>query len=376
MPSTMLAVGEPHAAIADRVVLRACARRSHRRAVASFDFRDITPGLAAVTAGVHRQRAADRARNAGQELGLGAVVHRREARELRARDAGLRVDQAVGDRQHAARRVHQHDRAAHASVAHQQVAAEPDRHQRLARRELSHERRQVVAVGRHVSDIGLAAAAPARVSRQRLVAAQLAAQAGELQGLGHHHVPAASKGETCPIDPAPIVSTTSPSRAMARIASGTSATSSTNTGSTWPRDTQRARQRASVGGDDRRLAGGIDLREEQRVDRRQHADEILEQVARARVAMRLEGEHQPSSGKASARRGERRRHLRRMMAVVVDQRERPPPCERDVAEALEAAPDTLEFGERAWRSPRRRRPPRVRRRSPPARCARCARPRD
>jgi hypothetical protein len=53
----------------------------------TFDACDVSPRLAAVAAGVHRQRAADGARDAGEELGVGAAVHRREARELRARDA-------------------------------------------------------------------------------------------------------------------------------------------------------------------------------------------------------------------------------------------------------------------------------------------------
>ena len=77
-----------------------------------------------------------------------------------------------------------------------------------------------------------------------------------------------------------------------------SPTSSTNTGSTLPATRTRARERAAVGGDDRRLARGIDVGQHQRVDGRQHLHEILEQIARARVAVRLEREHEAPPGKA------------------------------------------------------------------------------
>ena len=66
-----------------------------------------------------------------------------------------------------------------------------------------------------------------------------------------------------------------------------------------PGDANRARQCAAVGGDDRRFAGGVDVGEHQRIRRRQDADEILEQVARARVAMRLERQHDAPPGKLS-----------------------------------------------------------------------------
>ena len=70
------------AAIADPVV----GRRAHvERAIAAqdFDARDIAPRLAAVATGIHRQRAADGAGNAGQEFRLGASMIGGEARELR-----------------------------------------------------------------------------------------------------------------------------------------------------------------------------------------------------------------------------------------------------------------------------------------------------
>src|SRR3546814_3320051 len=73
------------------------------------------------------------------------------------------------------------------------------------------------------------------------------------------------------------------------------------------------------GAGDRRLASGIDLGEHQRVDVRQHAGEVVEQVARAAVAVRLERHHQSPVGPAAACGGEHRGQLLRVMAIVVDQ---------------------------------------------------------
>ena len=88
---------------------------------------------------------------------------------------------------------------------------------------------------------------------------------------------------TPPIEPAPIVMH---DVAVARHLRGSSPasrrSSSTKTGSTLPRDAQRARQRAAVGRDDRRFAGRIDLGQQQRVGAGQHLDEVLEQ-SRVRV---------------------------------------------------------------------------------------------
>ena len=63
----------------------------------------------------------------------------------------------------------------------------------------------------------------------------------------HHHAAPASCAGTVPIEPAPIVTTTSPSRATSRIAGAMSPTVSTNTGSTRPATrTARASARPSA----------------------------------------------------------------------------------------------------------------------------------
>src|SRR5687768_16213575 len=104
----------------------------------------------------------------------------------------------------------------------------------------------------------------------------------------------------------------------------------------------RARQRPAVGGDDRRLARRIDVAEEQRIRGREHLHEILEAVAGSRVAMRLEREHDAPPRKSAARGFQRRRHLRGVMAVIVDQEELPAIAEHNLAVLLEAATHTAE----------------------------------
>jgi hypothetical protein len=69
--------------------------------------------------------------------------------------------------------------------------------------------------------------------------------------------------------------------------------------------------------------------------------EVVEAVARAGVAVRLEGQHQPPAREGAARSGQRGGHLDRVVAVVVDQRDRPAVGGRHrLAITLEAAPDT------------------------------------
>src|ERR1022692_1817837 len=183
-------------------------------ALGELDLRHVPPSLAAVAAGVHRQRPADRARHASKEFGLGAIVHRRKTGELRACHTRLRVHETVGNRQHASRRMHENDSTAHAPVANQQVAAKTDDREWLAFRQLAQECCEVVAVRWSIGQVRLAAAAPGDVSRERLPAAPRPPPGGAVKGGGAPHVLAATSGDTCPMEPAPIVRTTSPSRAM------------------------------------------------------------------------------------------------------------------------------------------------------------------
>src|SRR5690606_13473121 len=81
-------------AVADLELARQ-AHVQHALAVDGLDAVDDVPGLAAVAAGVHRERAADRAGDAGEELAAGEAVPRGEARDLRRRHAGERLDAAL-----------------------------------------------------------------------------------------------------------------------------------------------------------------------------------------------------------------------------------------------------------------------------------------
>ncbi len=177
-----------------------------------------------------------------------------------------------------------------------------------------------------------------------------------------------------PMEPAPMVITTSPPRAAARDRLGQRRHVVDEHDVDPAGQAQRPRQRAAVGADDRRFAGGIDLGQQHGVEALQHGlDEVVEAVARARVAVRLEGQHQAPPREGAARRGQHGGHLRRVVAVVVDQRERP-------AVARAAARHGAGSGgrrprTRPARAARRRRatPAPSPRRSLPARCARCAR---
>ena len=62
--------------------------------------------------------------------------------------------------------------------------------------------------------------------------------------------------------------------------------------------------------------------------------------------MRLKSQHQPPTGKRAAHRRHRRRHLHRVMAVIVDQREAAAASHSDFAVALEAPSHAFKFRQR------------------------------
>ena len=115
-----------HAAVAV-AVLGGSAAMALAAPVDRLDFGHARPGLAAPGARVHRERAADRARDAGEEVRGPDQPFRALPAEPGAGHARLR---AHALRAHALERVqdavHREHGAADAAVAHQQVAAEPD----------------------------------------------------------------------------------------------------------------------------------------------------------------------------------------------------------------------------------------------------------
>ncbi len=243
------------------------------------------------------------------------------------------------------------DGPAEAAVAHEQIAAQPDRRQRFVRRQLPDKRREIVAIGRHVDMLAGPAAAPARVTRQRGVVRQPAAQRREHLRLVLHHACALlmRPRERC----GHLADRARPHRHDDVAIAGQRANRGRQIRDVFDEhrlhlagDTNRSGKRAAVRRHDRRFAGRVDVGEHQRVGRRQHFHEILEQVARARVAMRLKHKHEAAPGKAAARGVDRRRHLGRVMAVVVDQRVRPASLHTRIAIPLKATAHAAEFGER------------------------------
>ena len=152
---------------------------------------DVVPRLAAVAAGVHRERAADGPRHPGEELRTLESVRRREARDLRRRDAGLGEHEIGLEPDLAVRVVHQHDRAGIAAVADEEIRPQAHEAHRLLLRQHRQEHLQVGEVARDVSARRAAAGAPAHVLRHRLVLAQAPAELRdvELEWLGHFHRP-------------------------------------------------------------------------------------------------------------------------------------------------------------------------------------------
>src|SRR3569623_859591 len=209
---------------------------AHAAAIDGLHRFDERPGLAAECARVHRQRAAHGAGDAGEEFGAGEIEPGAIARHLVAGDAGAGAHRAVVElRELVERTGGGDDRARHAAVAHQQVAAEAQPQHRLVGGDGLQEQREVVDIRGLVITMGNAADPPGVVARERFVVPQYAAQCA----LRRHHASslsyAGSFAAAAPMSPAPRVSSTSPSRSTPRSTLGRVASSLTNTGSTWPR---------------------------------------------------------------------------------------------------------------------------------------------
>ena len=253
---------------------RPAGARAARRAGRASARVDDAPGLAAVAAGVHRQRAAHGARNAGEEFRAGEPVVGGEARHLGAGDAGLGVD--AGPSRPRCSRPSTACRSTTVPRSRRRAPAGccPGRRSSSgssARAGCAGRRAQVVEVGGTVGARRRAAGAPADVPRHRLVEPQLAAQRLApgwsliVRPCVHsRQLPAG----TPPIEPAPMVTTTSPSRATCEDRRGHVGDVLDEHRLDLAGDAHRARQRAAVRRDDRRLAGRVDLGQQQRVDRR------------------------------------------------------------------------------------------------------------
>src|SRR5256885_6906498 len=163
-------------------------------------------------------------------------MHCRKTRHFGSGHPGFCVNAAVAQLRTPRSGMHQDYRPRESAVAHQQVAAKANEQRGLRRRQLAQEGSEVRQIGRHVEDSRAPARPPADMARHRLIAPEVAAQSMEMQEFGHVHVSCAA---TLPIEPAPIVTTTSPLCATRRMACGSAVRSSTNTGSTLDRKSTR-----------------------------------------------------------------------------------------------------------------------------------------
>jgi len=85
-----------------------------------------------MAAGIHRQRTAHRAGNAGEKLRLGQSRIGRKARQLGRGDSSLGIQAAVGLAAQYIQRAMGEDRGAlEAAVTHQQIAAKAEQQQRF-----------------------------------------------------------------------------------------------------------------------------------------------------------------------------------------------------------------------------------------------------
>ena len=318
------------------------------------------------------KRAAHRSRDAGQELAAGQSMARRDPGHARARGASLGLQLRRFDSLHRTQPNGRDHGAAHASVSHQQIAAESDPQQRLALGELGEKGREHLDVGRLEVPVGEASDPPHGMAGQGLTMAEHAG-AGLRCGGGHGAICAAGDTGTAPLacgaaharrphhdaasartgasalhiasgadpmSPAPRVRTTSAGRTRFGARVSISATLSTNTGSTLPRARiarHSARPSATV---KRRLPGGIHLEDHEHVQGAQHRREIVDEVSGPRVSMGLKEHHQPAPRPAGPHRFERGLDLARVMGVVVDDGDRPARM-LEVRDHLETPADPL-----------------------------------
>ena len=135
------------------------------------------PGLAAVRAGVHAQRAADRSRYAAIEGEAGDARIRRGTRELGIGHDGptrRRCPGSIFDLRETATETHDHPR--HAAIAHQQIRAEPDHHHRDLVRQACEEIGKIGLVRRREQHLRRPADAKPRDVRQHRIGADAPAQ--------------------------------------------------------------------------------------------------------------------------------------------------------------------------------------------------------
>ena len=133
------------------------------------------PGLAAVSPGIHRQRAADRAGNAGEKFGGAEPPAYALPRQLRAGNAAAGTHEVGVDALQVPEDAGRgYDHAPQAPVPDQQVAADAQPENRHVRIEFAQESLQILDARRNEEELGVTAGAPRHVAAHRLVAPQFA----------------------------------------------------------------------------------------------------------------------------------------------------------------------------------------------------------
>lgn len=161
-------------------------------AVDSARFHQHVGGLAAMRAGIHAQRAADRARDAAVEgepveTGLGGRLGEAHVGNRGAHGQRVAVDRDAAERLAAEPDHH----ARHPAVADDQVRAETDDRDRHVGVQGGEEAREILLVGRGEQDLGGAADPEPGEVGQRLVGEQAPAKIGRggadtvVEGCGH-----------------------------------------------------------------------------------------------------------------------------------------------------------------------------------------------
>ena len=311
------------------------------------------PGLAAKGAGIHGQRPAHGAGDTRQKFHPGQSPPRGLPRNPCAGHAGLHAQGIViqpferGERTEG-----ENHRAGEAAVAHQQVASQADPQQRLIRVEVMQEDAQVSEIRRLVETPRGPAGTPRGMPRHGFVITQLATPL--LCGLRRHHSPAPrdhSRQVRCQSGGCrPDVAGTQRQQDVAVLQDVTQYRRQCRQVRHEYRvdlsaGADAARQGTAIGTADRRLASGIHLAQQQHVDRGKNLDEVIEQVVRTGIAMRLEHHHQAPPRPAGACGLQRRGNLARVVRIIVDQQHPAGGC-GDVTHQLKTPPDTLESGQR------------------------------
>src|SRR5213080_2715067 len=243
-----------HSPIGCEARRRSRSSRTSLSCAAGVDGRDgehVPPGFPAEGAGVHRERASERARDAREEFRGPEPPLDALPRDARTGDARLGAHRALaGAVEEIERAVRAHDHALQAAVAHQEVAPEPDPVDGHRGRERAQELCELDAIARIEENLGRAPDVPGGVPAQGLIAAHPLA---ELRGDGEAHrellggrSAASAPGSACATAlmlPAPMARMTSPSEITSLSAAASSSTFSTNSGSSTPR-LRTARQMA------------------------------------------------------------------------------------------------------------------------------------